>query len=361
MKIVFLLVGAEGRPKILNGDTIRHGKAPASGTDQSVIMVAEYLASKGNDVTVVVYKTDGQTVRGVKYTDFEYSGLIGEEVDILVSALWFDKYSEIPFKVTKGLIYWYHMAWVYCIDEMVEFSNLHNIKLGFVNVSKWAQGQNEWSIKLGQERVERTVSTIIPNPIMTDLIDSIMEEKKIEKTPRSSIFHAQFSRGGAIAQRTVKELGWEDMYHFDYVDPANGVDKEVLFEKLLETDYFIFPLYHPGGCVYKDTFSCAVAEAVAAGVIVITYPLGALPEYFSDGCVFLNFPYGTDMERMMAEKVTCEAEYMDYHKNFVDKLTELEDNPELKNAIREKSKNLIKNNFSIDVVGNMWLNLINEF
>lgn len=361
MKIVFLLVGTEGRPKILNGDTIRYGQAPASGTDQSVIMVSEYLTSKGHDVTIVLDKTNKETCRDVKYTDFSYDGLIDQEVDILVSALWFDKYKDIPFKVTKGLIYWYHMAWVYCINEMIDFCNEHNLKMGFVNVSKWAQGQNEWNINLGIQKIENTINTIIPNPIMTELIDEIINENKIERKDKSSIFHAQFGRGGDVADRTLKELGWEEMFRFDYINPANGTDKTILFKKLLETDYFIFPLYHPNGCVYKDTFSCSVAEAIAAGVIVVTYPLGAIPEYFSDGCVFLSFPHGTDMEKMMTEKVTCNAEYMDYTENIKDKLIEIENTPGLKEEIRKKSINTIKERFSISIVGKMWEDLINQF
>jgi hypothetical protein len=361
MKIVFLLIGTDGRPKILNGDTIRYGNAPASGTDQSVIMLSEYLVSKGHDVTIVLGKTDKESCRGVKYTDFSYEGLIGADVDILISMLWFDKYNEIPFNVKKGLIYWYHMAWVYSIDEMINFSNENNLMMGFVNVSKWAQNQNEWSINLGKSKIEKTIDVVIPNPIMVEMIDEILNEEEIEKKERTSIFHAQYGRGGDIAYRTIKELDWEEMYTFDYVNPTNGTDKKILFRKLLETDYFIFPLYHPNGCVYKDTFSCSVAEAIAAGVIVITYPLGAIPEYFSDGTMFLNFPHGTDIEKMTTERVTCNADYMNYTGNIKDKILEIESTPGLKNEIRNRAKDTIKNRFSISIVGQMWDNLLNQF
>ena len=361
MKIVFLLVGTEGRPKILNGDTIRYGGAAGSGTDQSFIMVAEYLAANENDVTIVLDKTDKQTCRNVKYTDFTYDGLLNESVDILVTALWFDKYKEIPFKVNKGLIYWYHMAWVYCINEMVDFCNEHKIQMGFVNISNWARGQNDWSVKIGQEKIEVTHDVIIPNPVMVELIDEINNEETIVRRDKSSIFHAQYGRGGDVANRALKELGWEDMFRFDYIDHSNGTDKRTLFKKLLETDYFIFPLYHPNGCVYKDTFSCSVAEAIAAGVIVLTYPLGAIPEYFSKGSVFLNFPHGTDMEKMTTERVTCEAQYMDVHMNYVNKLIDIEGNPNLKEEIRNNAKDTIKQRFNINTVGEMWLDLINKF
>lgn len=361
MKIVFLLVGTEGRPVVLNGETIRYGKAPSSGTDQSVILVSEYLVSKGHDVTIVLHKTDKQSCRGVKYTDFSYEGLVGSDVDVLVSALWFDKYKDIPFKVTKGLVYWYHMAWVYCINEMIEFCNDHKLKMGFVNVSKWAQSQNEWSIKLGQSSIENTVDTIIPNPIMVDLIDEIESEEAVQKRERSSIFHAQYGRGGDVAHRTLKDLGWEDMHLFDYVNPANGTDKKIVFRKLLESDYFIYPLYHPNGCVYKDTFSCSVAEAIASGVIVVTYPLGAIPEYFSDGCVFIDFPEETNMDKMLSETVTCDAQYMDSIDTVKRKILDIENTPGLKETIRSRSKNTIKSRFSIDVVGMLWETLLKDF
>ena len=355
MKIVFLLPGTEGRPKILNGNTIVSGGAPSSGTDQSIIMISEYLASNGYDVTIVLDKTDKQECNSVKYIDFTYEGI--NETDILVSCLWFDKYDLIPFKVTTGLIYWYHMAWVYGINEMINFSLKNNIKMGFVNISEWSAKQNDWSVSMGISKVEGSVKKIIPNPIMTELMDSI---SPIERKENSTIFHAQYGRGGDIARRVVNELGWDETFLFDYINPGNGTDKLTLFNKLLESDYFIFPLYHPNGCVYKDTFSCSVAEAIAAGVIVVTYPLGAIPEYFSDGCVFVDFPPDADMVKMMTEHVTCNAEYMNRTENIIKKIKHLEEHKELKEEIRIKSKDLIKHNFSINIVGKKWIELINE-
>jgi GR25 family glycosyltransferase involved in LPS biosynthesis/glycosyltransferase involved in cell wall biosynthesis len=361
MKVVFLLPGTEGRPKCINGDTIRSSGASSSGTDQSVIIVAEYLAKRGHDVTIVLDKTDKLPCRGVKYTDFTYEGLHNIDVDVLISTLWFTDYKNLPFDVKKGLIYWYHMAWVYGIREIIDYCTEKNIQLAFVNPSKWAQLQNIESIEEGSKHIKNVVSEVIPNPIMVDLIQEIKKEKEIIRKPKSSIFHAQHSRGGGVADKAIEKLNWEKSYRFDYTDPQNGVDKKTVFEKLLESDYFIFPLYHPNGCVYKDTFSCSVAEAIAAGVIVITYPLGAFPEYFSEGCSFLEFPASTKLEKMLTEKVTCDAQYMNVYQNIVERLTYLEANPHLKDEIREKSKDLIQNNFSIKQIGERWINLINSF
>lgn len=361
MKIVFLLPGTDVRPNIINGDTIRYGKASSSGTDQSVILVAEYLAKQGHDVTIVLDKTDKSSCRGVTYTDFTYEGLHNSTVDVLVSMLWFTKYEEIPFRVTKGLIYWFHMAWIYGIKEIIEFCKKQNLQLSFVNPSKWSQEQNSCWINLAKKEFSNVADLVIPNPIMTELFEEITNEEVITRIPKSSIFHAQHARGGAVADKAIEKLNWEPSYKFDYTNHQNGVDKKTVFKKLLETDYFIFPLYHPNGCVYKDTFSCSVAEAIAAGVIVITYPLGAFPEYFSSGCSFLEFPAETDLPTMLSEKVTCNAEYMSVHQNIVERLTYLEANPHLKEEIRNQSKDLIKEQFSIRALGQRWHNLVNTF
>lgn len=361
MKVVFLLPGTEGRPKTINGDTIRYQGASSSGTDQSVILVAEHLAACGWDITIVLDKTDKVSCRNVKYTDFTYEGLHEQEIDVLVSTLWFTKYNELPFTVSKGLIYWFHMAWVYGISEIIEYCKKQKLQLGFVNPSKWSQEQNSCWIELAKKEFISIADIVIPNPVMTELLNEIKEKENIIKKPKSSIFHAQYGRGGEVADKAIEKLNWEKSYKFDYTNHENGVDKQTVFKKLLESDYFVFPLYHPNGCVYKDTFSCSVAEAIAAGVIVVTYPLGAFPEYFSLGCSFLEFPAETDLKKMLHEKVTCEAEYMNVYQNIVERLTYLEANPQLKEEIRNQSKNLIQNNFSVKQLGHKWNTLLNSF
>jgi hypothetical protein len=248
---------------------------------------------------------------------------------------------------------------VYAYEEIIEFCSKHELNLGLVNISNWAKEQNDWNIKILQQKIN-TYSVIIPNPVMLDVFEEIFKEKKIMRKERSTIFHAQYGRGGAIAEAVVKELHWENMCKVDYVDPSNGMDKKSLFQKLLATDYFIFPLYHPNGCVYKDTFSCSVAEAVAAGVIVVTYSLGAIPEYFTSGCVFADFPAGSDLHKLKTEKVTCDAQYLNNTHVFVKELKKLEETPELKAEIRRKSKNLISSNFNIQFLGHKWINLLNK-
>jgi hypothetical protein len=58
MRIAFILIGNSRRSNYLNGETLRYGGGGGSGTDTSTILVAEYLASQGNDVVIVTEKLE---------------------------------------------------------------------------------------------------------------------------------------------------------------------------------------------------------------------------------------------------------------------------------------------------------------
>jgi glycosyltransferase involved in cell wall biosynthesis len=81
-----------------------------------------------------------------------------------------------------------------------------------------------------------------------------------------------------------------------FFNKHNGVDKKTLFTHLAESTYFVYPLYTPYKDVHMDTFSCVVAEAIALGCTVLTYPLGALPENFDGYVHWLPQPEGPTFE-----------------------------------------------------------------
>lgn len=360
MKIVFLLPGTEGRPLPLNGESIRFGSAASSGTDQSVILIGEYLAKQGHHVTIVLDKTNFKTINSVRYTDFTYKG-IGNEIDILNVNLWFDKYNDIPFKVNKAVQYWHHMAWQYGIDELTQFCLLQNVDLQLIFPSAFAQSHNTSFYFRFKDAGIQTTRTIIPNPIEDQLANQVLAER-IERDPKKVIFHAQYSRGGAIAKRVIEEFD-NSLYlkTFDYVNKENGVDKQTILRELASAEYFIFPLYHPNSCVYKDTFSCAVAEAIAMGVKVITYPLGAFTEYFNDGCYYADFPPHTDINRMFSEKVSCEMPYMEDTRTLVDAMKKITEPNNRHFTHSHIFSNLIRKQFSVEEVGLQWNRLIKDY
>jgi glycosyltransferase involved in cell wall biosynthesis len=390
MRIVFTVIGNSRRSNYLNGDTLRYQGGGGSGTDTSSIVVAEYLASQGHEVVFVtealepkleeIYKslgriyTPGEKIGGVIYTNLNFDGVENKEFDILINSLWFFKYKELPIKVTKALIYWNHMQWIYGLHEIIEYTKENNLKLGFVNISEWEKSMTQGVIDSIKSHIPHTKQILIPNPVMDDIINEVLETNPTKKTHKF-IFHAAWARGGNIAIETVKQLNYPDseFHAFDYLMAThahedsffkmhNGVDKKTLFTHLAESDYFIYPLYTPYKDVHKDTFSCVVAEAIALGAIPVTYPLGALPENFEGHCIWIDFPDKADPAKMQSEPLSKDEEgiFKDNIPKIIEKIKYLEDNPQLKEELRSKGKQYILDKFNSNKVGSMWINFINQ-
>lgn len=389
MRIVFTVIGNSRRSNYLNGETLRYQGGGGSGTDTSSIVVAEYLASQGHEVVFVTealepkleetYKalgrvyTPGMKVRNVIYTNLNFDGIENREFDILINSLWFHDYNGLPIKVTKALIYWNHMQWIYGSQEIVNYVKENNLKLGFINISEWEKSMTQGIVDTIKGYIPELQQTLIPNPIMDDIVNEVLESNPTRKKHKF-IFHAAWARGGNVAIEAVRQLNYSDIeFHaFDYLmathahqDPFfkihNGVDKKTLFTHLAESDYFIYPLYTPYQDVHKDTFSCVVAEAIALGAIPVTYPLGALPENFDGYCVWLDFPPGADPDKMQTEPLSKDYDgIFKCTNNIVEKINYLEANPQIKEELRSKGKQYILDKFNSNKVGSMWANFINQ-
>lgn len=389
MRILFTVLGNSRRSNYLDGETLRYGNGGGSGTDTSSIIVAEQLAAQGHDVVFCSDKLEplleesyakkgivfnaGKKVRGVIYTNFQLDNVENKTFDVLVNSLWFSKYKELPVKITKAVIYWCHMQWIYGIGEMIEYVKENNLTLGFVHISEWEKSMTNPVVQDACNKLPNTKVVTIPNPIMDDMIEEVLSEK-IEKKSGSFIFHPLWARGGNVAVQAVRELDFpeKEFNAFDYLmcihghtDPFfrnhNGVDKKTLFRCLAKSDYFIYPLYTPYKDVHKDTFSCVVAEAIAMGVTVVTYPLGALHDNFDGYCAWLDFPPDTDHIKMQKEQLSKDEEgKFNYTKNIVEKVKYLEANPEFKNKVRTQGKDFIFEKFNSNKVGLMWRDFISQ-
>jgi len=391
MRIAFIVIGNSRRSNYLNGYNLRYGNGGGSGTDTSSVLVAEYLAKQGHDVVFVADKLEpkleeeykakgrvyipGEEFYGVKYTNDNFDGIDNKEFDIVVSMLWFQDYDKLPITVTKGLIYWSHMQWVYGVDHIKNYVKNNNLSLGFVHISEWEKkmtGGLTESIKNNEVNTNVQIS-LIPNPIMDEMINEVVSLTPTRK-PHKFVFHAAWARGGNVAIEAVRKLNYPDteFHAFDYLMAThnhqdsffnlhNGVDKKTLFTNIAESEYFIYPLYTPYQDVHKDTFSCVVAEAIALGAIVVTYPLGALPENFGEFCQWLDFPEGVDVEKMQNEPLTKDLEgKFTITDNIVEKIKYLEENPQIKEELRKKGKESINSRFNVNTVGQMWTDLINK-
>jgi len=375
MRVLFLVTGNGSRSNFVTGELMRYGQSGLSGTDTSTILVAEYLASHGYEIVLAVEKsedrlieerkergfefTPGDTIRGVTYTYLDLENIENKTFDILVNCLWFGDYDKLPVKITKAVCYWCHLAWMYYLHELKEYALKNNLKVGYINISEWAKGHHADNIKFLKDSLLNVEVTTIPNAMTTDVMQEVLAQN-LERKHKKVIFPAQWSRGGDVALRAVKELGWEAEFKtFDYVNLSNGVDKKTLFTELATSDYFLFPQYTPNQHVYKDVHSCAMGEAIGMGVIVVSYPLGSHEEYYGGHYIKLDFPPDIDMEKMMTERVTEEPK-MDYTENIVKIVKFLEDNHHVKDHLREKGIPYILENFNIDKIGPKWEEFFNK-
>lgn len=385
MRILFILIGNSRRSNFLNGHSLRYGGAGGSGTDSSTILIAEYLAKQGHDIVIAFEKMEphlesiyekfipGSIVNNVQYTYIDtFEGITNLTFDILVSSLWFEKYEDLPVKITKSLIYWSHMQWIYGIAHIEKYVKDNNISLAIVNISSWQKNMVYGILNHLTKNKQRFIEVTIPNPIMDDLIVET-KTKKLSKKKHKFVFHASWARGGNVAYETVKNLPYEDkeLHAFDYLmtihkyeDPFfrihNGVDKSTLFHHIAESEYFIYPLYTIHKDVHKDTFACVVAEALALDTIVITYPLGALTEYFGDYCVFLDMPKDTDRNIMQSEALSKDIDgKFNITHNIEEKIYYLENNSSVKDIIRSNCSRYILDKFNVSNIGKQWDSLIN--
>lgn len=362
MRIAFLIIGNVGRSGPLNGFNIRYGGSGCSGTESSMIYVAEYLSKNGYDVTIASEKCDTPNEsNGVFYTNFNFDGQDNKEFDYLVSALWFGDYNKLPIKVNKSLIYWYHLAWGYNYEEMINYAKDNNLSLGVVSISQWAKNENDGYLPILQNKGIKVIDVLIPNPVDGSLFDEVLNNPPIRKKHKV-VFHAQWSRGGDVAKKATMEMGWSDLEFksFDYVNVVGGIDKKTLFNEIASSEYFIFPLLTHGKLVYQDTFSLSVAEAIGLGTTVLTYPLGGVPENFGDYCHFIEYPDDTDMGELIKMRVFEEPKFASTDK-IVSLINTLENNPQLKEEKRIKGIQYIKDKFDISKIGPIWIEFLNKF
>lgn len=369
MRVLFLVTGNGSRSNFVNGELMRYGEAGLSGTDTSSILVAEYLAAQGHEIVIAVEKSDdnlinqrkergfiftpGDTIRGVTYTYLDLDGIENRTFEILVNCLWYGEYDTLPATITKAVCYWCHLAWMYYLRELKDYAAKHKLKVGYINISEWAKGHHQENIDFLKLHLSDVEVVTLPNAMTTDVMQEVLD-LKLERKSKKVIFPAQWSRGGDVALRAVKELGWEaEFMSFDYVNLGNGIDKKTLFTELATSDYFLFPQFTPTENVYKDVHSCAVGEAIGMGVVVVSYPLGSHEEYYGGHYIKLDFPPDIDMEKMMSERVTAEPK-MDCTENIVRIVKFLEDNAHIKDYMREKGTPYVLENFNIDRIGPKW-------
>lgn len=374
MRICFLLPGNKGRNGDVNGDSIRTGGVGASGTDQSTIMVAEFLAQHaGHQVVIATETCTGvQHIRGVTYANISMDGVPeGErEFDVLVTMLWFNDFESLPIRVTRGVLIVQHMQYVYSSHEIQQYlAKRPGLKVAVVHVSNWERSltENQFS-----HLFPGCKQQVIYNPIMTDLVQEVLAEGHMRKK-HSLVFTAAWNRGAEVCKALFQEhiTAWEDRelntsdytrctlsYHNDpKIKELGSQDKMSLLRTLARCQYFVYPCVNAGpGNLHHDTFGCVVAEALAMGVQVICYPMGALPEVYGDMLTYVPFPDEVNAAGIQAGLVLDEPRLFDPAR-FAKVLHEVDQRP----YDGTRAAVSIAERFSIGNIGQQWASFLTHF
>jgi hypothetical protein len=354
MRIAFLITGTRSRNKRWNGYELRHGGAAVSGTDQSAVLYAEYLASRGH---LVHYYSEtclnGSEFKGVTYYD-RFASL---DYDAMVVS--FDLVM-VQFPKLKTLVVYCQCSCLPPQKACETFRALNPAcKMRAVHVSDWGRRATMLNSRHYSEFIER--DTVIHNPLMMDVIPG----DPGARVPRSGIFHATWMRGGEVAKRVHDRLGFGAFRSFNYdthhgVPGQASVDKSALFKMLAESDYFVYPLVNTAGqyqhFVHKDTFGCVVAEALAMGVIVVTWKVAALPELYGDHIKYAEWPSGADLNGLqspyeMKEPLLMSDEAVEKMARVIEAL---EADPAAKERLREEGMKFARARFRAESEGPLW-------
>ena len=251
---------------------------------------------------------------------------------------------------------------------------------------------------------------IINNPLLSDMIalvdtnsssssSSINDSEKSDsidngREPRSFVWAAAFERGGSIALRVFHLLNgshFKIMTYLNiaqrsennamvYIDPelghlqrrwksgdrrvslTIGMDKLGVLQAMKNASYFLYPLSlspssnYPGS-VHKDTFALCVAEALAMGAIVVTWPVAALPELYPEtesGVVYLQFPPSANEPALISYDYVQDPALVstDAIGLMVNKIQELEGKgAAYLNSLRRKGMFFSRGKYGVEAVG----------
>jgi hypothetical protein len=274
-----------------DGENVRTGGAAVSGTHQSFILAAEYVARHTQNTVYFLNNCNNISYNGVNYVDAQ-SRL--PDIHTIVVPNWI---SHLPFsnhRTIKHFVVWYQCpGYTQQVHNII--GTLHNqARISFVHISNWST-QNVMAIFQNFFPLHKAPK--IPNPLMTDCLPQNINFGN--SRPNNTVFIALWERGADISERCWNKLKyespgkWGDFLKLDYNGGSSTqkADKTAVFNTYSRARYFIYPLINSkNGMIHRDTFGCVVAEAIACGVEVLTYPVAALREYYDGLVTWIPFP-----------------------------------------------------------------------
>lgn len=263
-----------------------------SGTDAAMLEIAASLARLGHGVRVMAGGPASPKVTdGITYVCPEADDDDMSDVDVLVISFIHshspDELTNVFRRLTKPNVY--VLLWLQCIfyQHTIDFVEHLTQEVGgqltLVAVSDFVKEHIE---RRGQREGPRC--HVIMNGINPTIFTTRADDKEMRE-PLSFVFCASYERGGRIAELVHNSLaqdrGWHvgEMRVFSYCDSrVASLSKHELAAMLRKSDYMVYPLVLDSGAVHHDTFACVVLEAMASGVLVVTWDVACFRVVYRD-------------------------------------------------------------------------------
>lgn len=130
----------------------------------------------------------------------------------------------------------------------------------------------------------------VPSVTISDAVNpDIFGSDGDEREAKSVVFCTSYERGGRIA-REVHSLLMTRTAGMGEMHVCSTLSKRALASRLRRSDYMVYPLVLDGGSVHHDTFACGVLEAMASGVLVVSWDVACLRTVFGDLITLLPPP-----------------------------------------------------------------------
>lgn len=321
-----------------------------SGVQASVLELSAILSQMGHDVTLCVtpYKGTPMTDRlGIHYCGHDQVK-DWSTVDVFcVSHFPFD---YIPVQIYNRLsqhtklVTWFHHRIDRSLFKGYDILVKSGFDVRFAYPSRYASlpyFENDFT-----KHQAFIGGGINPDLFPASLPDSTGKEGKW-------IFHAGIGRGVDTSIEVFKRCSnakqfsacfWhansdEDASKIRDLDArvriAGRLGKRELIEELCKSDYFVYCLACKGAAPYHDTYSQCVLEAMACGVIVVSWDIACLREVYGDRIVLIEPPADYDPNADPQEHGAFYSE--EAIGGFVEAIEELERHPQMKETIRRRA------------------------
>ena len=265
-------------------------KSGFSGTETALLELLHYLSVTHSHTVYVVGGTRRTFVdHGIHFIAWRHRGLVPWNTLEWFSPLFYTDAMAAQLLCCCGentQVFLWLQSFIHS-DDVQRLASMSKNGLHAVCVSQFVQRLVECNPHLISSR-------IVENAISPALCHDTLPDKTLGKW----VFCAVRERGFDVTYQVFKqvqstrparavELHLATYYPCDqpqHIDIAyhNSLSKHSMKELLRDADFFVYPLVLPNAIVHHDTFACVVLEAVAAGVIVVTWDVACMRDVYGN-------------------------------------------------------------------------------